>query len=69
MFVIVFGVAGRAAGEGGVFADHGDYGVIRQTTLTRAVIVEMSAKPSWRCCIKAPTKIARPVSEGEATQY
>jgi hypothetical protein len=40
----VLGVAGRAASLLDLFFDHGDYGVIRHTTLTRAVVVHYVSK-------------------------
>ncbi|MEQ1871148.1 MAG: hypothetical protein ABL961_14120 [Vicinamibacterales bacterium] len=45
VLVIMFGVAGPAAGKPDVVTNHGDHSVIRETALARTVVVQNVTKP------------------------
>jgi hypothetical protein len=43
----VFGITGHASCLPYVFADQGDYGVIRQASFARTVVVHVIAQAQW----------------------
>lgn len=70
LLVVVFSVAGRAACETDVFADHRDDGVIRQATLTRTVVIQNVTKPRLALlhqeCSRRTLAGGEKVAKGEA---